>query len=54
MDETHKERAQLLAVEGVLLLSHIHFHLLTGDFIQHHTYQLQKEPEGRKESVCER
>lgn len=45
VDETHKECAQLLAVECVLVLSHIHFYLLTRDFIQQHTYQLQKESE---------
>lgn len=49
VDETHEKSAQLLAVECVLLLSHVHFHLLTGDFIQQHSYQLQKESENESQ-----
>lgn len=41
--ETHEQRAQLLAVEGVLLLSDFHFNLPGGNVIQQHTYKLEKE-----------
>jgi len=44
MDETHEQRAQLLAVEGVLLLRDVHFDLSGGNVIQQHADQLEKEP----------
>lgn len=33
VDETHEQRAQLLAVEGVLLLAHLHPQLLCDDVL---------------------
>lgn len=48
MYETHEQRAQLLAVEGVLLLCNVHFNLPGGNVIQQHSYQLEQEPERRK------
>lgn len=47
MYETHKQCAQLLAVEGVLLLCYIHFNLPGGNIIQQNSYQLEQEPEGQ-------
>lgn len=44
MYETHEQCAQLLAVEGVLLLSNVHFNPPAGYIIQQHTYKLQKKP----------
>ena len=44
MYETHEQRAQLLAVEGVLLLCDVHFHLSGGNVIQQHSHQLEQEP----------
>lgn len=44
MYETHEQCAQLLAVEGVLLLCNIDLNLSGGNVIQQHSYQLQEEP----------
>lgn len=41
MYKTHEKCAQLLAVEGVLLLCNIHFNLSGGNVIQQHSYQLE-------------
>lgn len=38
MYETHEQCAQLLAVEGVLLLCNINFNLSGGNVIQQHSY----------------
>lgn len=46
--EAHEQRAQLLAVEGVLLLCDVHLHLPAGDVVQQHADQLQQEPGARK------
>lgn len=43
MYETHEQCAQLLAVEGVLLLSDLYFNLPGWNVIQQHTYKLEKE-----------
>lgn len=48
MYETHEQGAQLLAVEGVLLLCNVHFNLSGGNVIQQHSDQLQQEP-GRRQ-----
>lgn len=50
MYETHEQRAQLLAVKGVLLLSNVHFNLPGGNVIQQHTNELEKEPRREKET----
>ncbi len=47
MYETHKQRAQLLAVERVLLLCNVHFNLSGGNVIQQHSDQLEQEPKTR-------
>lgn len=55
MNETHEQCAQLLAVEGVLLLCNVHLNLSGRNVIQQHSYQLEQEPgrwEGRQIS-CE-
>lgn len=44
MYETHEQRAQLLAVESVLLLCNVHFNLSGGNVIQQHSYQLEQKP----------
>lgn len=51
VNETHKQCAQLLTVEGVLLLCKIHFNLSRRNIIQQDSYQLQQEPEGNKIQV---
>ena len=47
MYETHEQCAQLLAVEGVLLLRNVYFNPPAGYIIKQHTYKLQKKPKGR-------
>ncbi len=47
MYETHEQCAQLLAVEGVLLLCNVHFNLSGWNVIKQHSYQLEQEP-GRR------
>jgi len=51
--ETHQQRAQLLAVEGVLLLRHVYLDLSAGDVLQQHPHQLEQEPTGEEEEKRE-
>lgn len=44
MNKTHEEGAQLLAVEGVLLLRNVNFDMSGRDVIQQHSYELDQEP----------
>lgn len=50
MDQAHEQRAQLLAIEGVLLLAHLHPQLLCGDVLEQDAGQLQQKPseQGRR------
>ena len=48
MYETHEQCAQLLTVEGVLLLCNVHLNLPGGNVIQQHSYQLEEEPGTRR------
>lgn len=47
MYKTHEQCTQLLAIEGVLLFSYVHFDFSGGNIIQQHSYQLEEEPGGR-------
>lgn len=44
VDETHEQRAQLLTVEGVLVLTDVHFSPSAGEFIKQNADQLKEEP----------
>lgn len=53
VDEAHEQRAQLLAVEGVLLLTHFHSQLLCDNVLQENADQLQEKPaEGGDSTEC--
>lgn len=43
MNKTHEKGAQLLAVEGVLLLRNVNFDMSGRDVIQQDSYQLNQE-----------
>lgn len=51
MYETHEQCPQLLAVEGVLLLSNVHFNFPGGNVIQQHTHQLEEESGQRRNKL---
>lgn len=44
VDQTHEQRAQLLAIEGVLLLTHLHSQLLCDNVLKKDANQLQQKP----------
>lgn len=43
MNKTHEKSAQLLAVEGVLLLCNVNFDMSGRDVIQQYSYKLDQE-----------